>query len=119
MDKEQCTIINKLVRDNIPGIIAEKGCVVAFKVLKGDKLKRALHDKLLEEAHELADAKTRDEIIEEYADVVTVLEEFRRVYDIPFFTANDVYAKKIRDKGSFSKGVFLESVTTKGEKNYG
>lgn len=51
---------NKLVRDFIPDIIKRNGKVPVTRVLRGAEFKKELKHKLVEEAHETADAKTRE-----------------------------------------------------------
>lgn len=68
------TIYNKLVRDNIPEIINNSGRTANYFTIDNDAdYKRALKAKLIEEANELLSAQTEDEIVEELADIVTLL----------------------------------------------
>ena len=61
----------KLVRDNIPQIIRDSGQASETRILSQDEKRRALLDKLIEEATELRD----DPGIAERADVAEVLKE--------------------------------------------
>ena len=103
-------IHNKLVRDKIPEIIAKQGKRVSFRGVKGDELKAALKDKLIEEVNELVNASTLSQIIEEVADIEEVLCAFKYEYGISHDT-NDARRDKAIEKGTFSCGYFLESVT--------
>lgn len=99
---------NKLVRDNIPEIIAKSGKKVTFRALKDAELKKALHRKLIEEAEELINAKTAEEAIEELADICEVI---CAIY--PNKEISDLITamlKKEKEKGVFEHGFFLESV---------
>lgn len=60
---------NKLVRDKIPEKIISNGEHVKCSVVTRPLLDRLLLEKLLEEAYEVNDAKTVDEIISELADL--------------------------------------------------
>lgn len=137
-------VYNKLVRDKIPEIIKrqdeanslsvgiddirrkETKVNVKYRILEGEELKKAAVAKLIEEAQELLGAKTDDEIIEELADLCTVLQlvinAYGGVYDDPdglnFMLAHNLYNmieivadKKEREKGGFYRCVFLEEVS--------
>lgn len=100
----------KLVRDNIPEIMAKQGKSVSFCALQGDKLKQALKDKLVEEVNELINAETREDIIEEMADVIDVLcaiKAFHNIEDEEGYKREE----KNKEKGGFAKGYFLEYVS--------
>jgi predicted house-cleaning noncanonical NTP pyrophosphatase (MazG superfamily) len=106
-------IYNKLVRDKIPEIIAKQGKRVSFRALQGDELKAALKDKLIEETYELVNAETEEQIIEEIADVLEVLEwiQIRFIKAINYSPFVDKQRQnKATEKGVFREGYFLESV---------
>ena len=63
---------NKLVRDQIPDIIAAAGSRPSTRVLDHASYRGALRSKLLEEARE-AEAATDDQLASELADVLEVL----------------------------------------------
>ncbi len=65
---------NKLVRDKIPDIIAERGERVMTERLNGEAFERALRQKLVEEAYEVLDAPDLDSVISELADVKEVVD---------------------------------------------
>lgn len=108
---------NKLVRDDIPSIIAEKGKAVKYKQIKDhDQLKSLLKDKLYEEVDELINSIDdiynggRKEVIEEAADVVQVLFDLLEEFDISEETVMEKRKKKMIEKGSFSDGIYLIEV---------
>lgn len=105
-------IYNKLVRDKIPEIIEKSGKKAKYRVLEGDELKAALKNKLVEEANELLNAETEEEIIEEIADVLEVLDGILMCFG-GVEIESKVYQKamqKYKEKGRFEKGYYLESV---------
>lgn len=104
-------IYNKLVRDKIPEIIAQQGKRVSFRALKGDELKAALKDKLIEETRELVNATKLEDIFEEIVDVEQVLMAIRHAYGMSDYDLGFMRTKKATEKGAFDKGHFLESVT--------
>lgn len=68
---------NKLVRDKVPERFETvKERILFYRILTLEEFREALKKKLIEELSELEKAQTTDEIIEEAADVLTVLEYF-------------------------------------------
>lgn len=105
-------IYNKLVRDKIPEIIEQSGKKAKIRIVQGEELKRALKNKLVEEARELLHANTEEEVIEELADVFEVLDSI--VLNCLDISGESRIYKKAKEKymakGGFEKGYFLESV---------
>ena len=66
-------VFNKLVRDNIPNIIALNGEESITRVLDDEEYKVELYKKLLEETNEVISSKDSNETIEELADVLEIL----------------------------------------------
>lgn len=63
---------NKLVRDRIPEIIEQNGEIVSCIVMEGIGLVRQLKNKIIEEAYEILAASSREEVLEELADLEEV-----------------------------------------------
>ena len=61
-------VYDKLVRDRIPDIIRQSGSECATETFSPDEFRRALRDKLVEEAREAANASD-DDLLIELADV--------------------------------------------------
>ncbi len=106
-------VFNKLVRDNIPNIIANNGEESVTRVLEEDEYRTELYKKLLEEANEVISSKTSDETIEELADVLEILKSIAelngRTLDDVLKNANQ---KKLK-RGGFEKRIFLEKTYKK------
>ncbi len=100
----------KLVRDLIPSQLEGKGIKVIFSVIGDffgrDHFSRA---KLVEEAAEVAKAKTRAEVLEEMADVAEVFDVVLKVNKITPQELADARAKKNAEKGGFDKFYYLDS----------
>ena len=97
----------KLVRDRIPERIKESGGKSEVRKLTPAAFKRAILAKAEEEAGGLAKAKSKKEIVSEMGDLLDVLKEIKRVYQI---TARDLKAsreKEMKRKGGFAKRIFL------------
>lgn len=97
--------MSKLVRDGIPGVIRQSGREPGIKQLSGEKLKAALKEKLVEEARELTEA---DDIYEELADVLEVVEAIAEQYGIDRRKLEKVKKEKYRRVGGFKRGYYLE-----------
>ena len=106
-------IFNKLVRDNIPDIIASNGEESVTRILADEEYKVELYKKLLEEANEVISSKNSDETIEELADVLEILRSIAELngkkLDDVLKTANQ---KKLKH-GGFEKRIFLEKTYKK------
>ncbi len=98
----------KLVRDLIPEIIRKSGRVPEVRRLVGDELVAALGAKLVEEAHEAAEAVgSRDHLIEELADVREVMSALMAVRGITDQDVTVAAAAKALNRGGFEDGVWL------------
>ena len=103
-------IYNKLVRDKIIEIIEAAGKKVTYKTLNDLEYKEELEFKLLEEYNEVTLAKTKEEKLEELADMYEVI---KAMAEYEKASINDVIAlaeAKEKAKGSFKKRIFLERV---------
>jgi len=102
---------DKIVRDQIPEFIEEKGESVTAAQISSDELVEALIGKLLEEVTEFLTASSPASKIEELADILEVL---RGLITSSGATMKDVEAKadKKREKrGGFERGIVLRSTT--------
>lgn len=101
---------NKLVRDNIPAIIEESGQKANYRILNDVEFRNALRVKLVEEATEVHNATTRDEMVSELADVLEVIYHLANILDVDANTLYDIADEKMETNGGFDKRIFLESV---------
>lgn len=103
--------IDKLVRDNIAEETIALGNAVSYQRLE-DKaaLSKALRNKLIEEANEL-DFSDREKLIKELADVAEVIKAISRLHKIPTSEIEKARQQKRQDRGSFSGGYFICTVT--------
>lgn len=106
-------IVDKLVRNKIPQQIEAEGGTVKTKVVNDVELQFYLKEKLLEEVNELICAKTKDEIIEEMADVYEVLMEYKEAYGIDPKKVGTKQMWKYTKKGDFSEHIVLLTCTKK------
>lgn len=93
---------NKLVRDRIPEIIKNNGESVKWASIKGIGLIRELKNKLIEEAYEVIEAVTKNELFEELADLEEVCIALEKNYDLltkdkwkPEYDSNEMSNKTV------------------------
>ena len=101
----------KLVRDNVPDLITDDDQTVVYrKLIDADEFLEKLNDKLLEEVNEYIEAKDKDNIKEELADILEVVYSIGKVYNISEIDLNEYRTYKSNIKGNFSKRIFVEEV---------
>lgn len=104
---------NKLVRDNIPSIIEKNNKKCTYHIAKEEEQLTYLFSKLNEEILELKAATTREEVLEEIADIEDVLEMIALKHN---WNETDIYTKRLNKcnkNGWFKKFIILESVEEK------
>ena len=104
---------HKLVRDNIPTIIEKdhKQCIT--RILDKEEYILELKKKLMEEAKEVHDATTVNDICKELADVLEVIEAITNAYGLSIDTVVQTKQKKALTNGKFNHRIFLETVLSK------
>lgn len=102
--------MGKLIRDGIPDLIQRSGRTPVLSVLGESEFRSALRDKLDEEANELRSADTRDEVLDEAADVLEVLTEIVAMHNISLDAVVVRAHAKRSQRGGFTRRLWLESV---------
>ncbi|USN87783.1 MAG: nucleoside triphosphate pyrophosphohydrolase [Candidatus Nomurabacteria bacterium] len=93
---------NKLVRDNIPDMIrAKRHECETTQITDVQEFQQELFKKIKEEAASLSMARTKEEFLTEYADLMMVLNTIMQQLEI---TADDV--KKAKEKNYLKKGAY-------------
>lgn len=105
----------KLVRDNIPGWHHKRGHTVNGRQLSGDELRRALIEKLHEEADEVDGALSREELVEELGDVQRIIWDICETQGITVRELEADVKAKADHKGSYVGGNYIETVTMPDE----
>lgn len=100
-------IYNKLVRDNIPQIIENNNEKAITTILDDSEYRKELLKKLREECEEVINAKNKDEVLEELADVYEVLFSIAKLENIDMCDITQMADKKRNAKGGFDKRIFL------------
>lgn len=99
-------IYNKIVRSKMPEIIEEKGNVPDFAILHNEStnIVEKFKNKIMEEANELLNAKSSDEIIEEAADLYQVILDY---ISLKKYSKEDL--EIVRNSKVIKRGAFLNS----------
>jgi len=105
--KASSSMHEKLVRDNVPAAIRSRGeNVVAYSAGSGER-ESLLRAKLVEEALEVLGAIDSDEVLEELADLMEVVDGLRRALGIEEAEIEAAMERKRRRRGGFDESVVL------------
>ncbi|MBU5672813.1 nucleoside triphosphate pyrophosphohydrolase [Paenibacillus brevis] len=96
-------IYNKVIRDEIPGIIEKSGKKYEIKELDDEQYLEGLKEKLAEELDEFQMA----EEIEELADMIEVIYAIARLKDVSVEQLEELRRKKVETNGGFTKNLLL------------
>ncbi len=106
---------NALVRDKMPAFLESKECIVHKTILNDEAFGRALRAKLVEECSEVRLALSKDELIEELADLQEVIEVLLQLHAIQKSDIEMVQLKKREAKGGFEGRVFVSEINFEDE----
>jgi len=108
-------IMNKLVRDNIPDIIQKNGDIPSYRILNDNEYVRCLKEKIFEEYHEILDAQTKEETLEECADLLELLFALSKFNGYCEEDLLNARVSKREKRGGFDKKIYLEKTINKKE----
>ena len=103
----QPRIYNKLIRDLIPEKIALSGKFSSTGFLGDPAFLQALRMKILEEAHELFHAESREEILNESADILELMGAMLKQYGIQWEEVFSSQIAKRKEAGGFDQQLML------------
>ena len=118
-EKKQSLEFNKLVRDKIPEKIERNGEEAVTAQLDKNILSRLLKRKLVEEALEVLDSESEEDLVVELADVLEVLYGILGQHQIDFQTILHQKEKKREKAGGFEKGFYLKTTSRSAISNKG
>lgn len=102
--------VKKLVRDLVPSILRGKGVVVHDTSLEQEEYIQQLIEKLQEEAEEVKDSQNADELIEELADVLEVMQSIALANDLSMEEIEKKRLEKRSAKGGFEKRMYAHHI---------
>ena len=97
---------NKLIRDKIPEVIAQKGGKYKTRALLKKEFEKELKKKLVEESRELSEAP-EGELVNELSDVLEIVKSIALHHKINFKDVEKYQLKKRKERGGFTKRLFL------------
>ena len=100
---------NKLGRDKSLECLSADGITCYYRYISGHELRNALQKKLVEEAQEVHDTNDKQEIIDELADVLEVIDGLCKAYDISMDEVLKEKAARKEARGGFETGWYLET----------
>lgn len=100
-------IYNKLIRDKIPEICAKDGWVAETRILNSSKYLESLKEKILEEAEELNTGKSKENLVEELADIQEIIDAILTQQNIKLSDFRKIQTEKRQKRGGFKKKLFL------------
>lgn len=103
---------NKLVRDKVEQKLRDSDIEVKIAQLNTPQdIIRAFKAKLNEEAHEVADASTVEEIVKELADCLEVVHSFIAHLKVPPVSIEHIRQDKLESHGGFQSGTMIDTIT--------
>ncbi len=100
-----------LIRDSRLDFLQQRDINPDYKILNNDDYIVELKKKLIEEASEITDAKSSDDIAEEIADVLEVIDHLLDIYNISPEKVKEIKNKKLEKLGGFNKKIKTFSVS--------
>lgn len=98
---------NKLWRDKIPTVMREQGSIIHILELNDSEYERQLKIKLKEELEEVCTATSREELIEELADLFEVIDAMCEISKISLDEIKCVQQIKRQKRGGFYERAFV------------
>ena len=99
---------NKLVRDGIQKKIESNNAACDIRVIEEeDEFQQELLKKIVEESHALSRAGTRKEFLEEYADLMVVLDALTALMEFSEADIKMALKENVERKGFFKNKYFL------------
>jgi len=100
-------LFNKLIRDRMPEVAAQRdGAVIHCKTLNDEEYDSALRAKIVEEALEVAATTSKQELIEELADLFEVIDALKIVHGISLQEIQAIQEAKRLERGGFANRTF-------------
>ena len=103
-------IFRKLIRDNVPELMAAEGKKLKVRTLDGAEFITALENKLIEEIQEMRQAADAEERKSKLAYLYEVIETLIAASGFSESEIREIQNKDRSTRGGFSKRLFLEGV---------
>lgn len=100
-------LVQKLVRDNLD----PEGIWQGLRHLKEDEFFKELKIKLCEESAEVLESKSKEDLVDELADVIDIIETIKSLKSISDSDILAAQEKKMARRGRYEKRQYAESVS--------
>ena len=100
----------KLVRDKILDLCKVESIEAKYKYLDKSEHAKALKLKLIEEAEEVSQTNNTAELTEELADILELVESFKKLHSISNDDIEQARVAKHNKKGGFDTGLYIDYV---------
>ena len=104
------SVHNKLVRDRIPEIIQATGKKYTTRVLNDKEYIDELKKKSFEELQEYVETDTKEDAIEELADVLEIMHALAEYHGSSMEEIEEVRRSKAAKRGGFKEKIYLIEV---------
>lgn len=101
---------NKLIRSKLPARMIEEGVRVEGRHLSSEEFLLELKNKLVEEAKEVLDTSSKEDLIKELADVMEVIETIKLANDISWEEIEKERVVKSNTNGNFVPANFVDYI---------
>lgn len=101
---------NKLIRDKIPEVIEKTGKKFTTKILSNEEYLQELQAKGFEELKEYVEAKDKESLLEELADVLEVVYALVEYHGTSINEIEDIRKRKANARGGFKEKIYLLEV---------
>ena len=101
---------DKLIRDKISDLAIKDGAKLDYSIISGQEKIEALKKKILEEGSEVQYAKNNEELIDELADIQTILDTILQELGMAPEEFESIKQKKNEKRGAFEKGIYAHSM---------
>lgn len=98
---------NKLCRDKIPKIIADKGFECEIRVADHEEYKKEILRKVLEEASGVINHADHEHLVAEVADLLITLEAVKKEFSITEEEVKNAVAASLAEKGAYDDRLYL------------
>lgn len=101
---------NKLIRSNLPDHMEKEGVFVNSETLATKEYIKQLKNKIIEEANEVVESTTIEELQIELADVIEVIHALAEASGVSISDIEEARVKKRQEKGGFHPSCYVHDI---------
>lgn len=102
--------IEKLIRDHLPSNLRKKGIVLNERIMDQEEFIIKLKDKLQEEAEEVKSSQNLEDLSEELADMLEVIQSIAKAAGLSMYHIEQKRLEKLKTKGGFDCKIYCNCV---------